>query len=785
MPNRHITANSFAENESSVFQSGNFSAKYIRNSTSRRDIRPAENVSNSSTGLANIQPVTISGGFTTSKMPEVDESSQLGVSLKKSPSDNRRESLLSSSISQSTSTLPRVPPRSSGTIESRQSQPNMNQLLSNEENSLPDQSRLQQSAPIMSMSSSNTAIEPAGTNYSSLKTPGGFITREIEPWVTDKINDSFSHTGLQPLRKVVSSDSLKTKSRRSTISNIGGNESVRELIAPGAFRRNFIIQNKKQGLRNSNNIVTKNFLEFLDLYGHFAGEDLIDEEESETEYEDTEDEESRVGNNNVFEDEDTEQYFENVRNMRNNKQVIKSRHKAKLSSKKTSTLKAFLLLLKAFLGTGIIFLPKAFANGGLLFSILMILSFSLVSYYCFIILIKTTSKCKVSGYGDLGHKLFGKKMQFIILLSLTLSQLGFASTYVVFISKNFQEILEELYHFKLELSGFILLQLLIFLPVSLTRSISKLGFFALIADLFIFLGLIYIYLQSGLKFIHDGISPDISMFKKDSWSLFIGTAVFTYEGIGLLIPIQESMKEPEKFNRLLVLVMTIVTLVFISIASLSYLSFGEDTHTIILMNFPMNSLTLTIQLLYAIAILLSTPLQLFPAIKIVESYLFNKNRKTWRDKIRRNSEAISIFSDGGGSNDVNSLRAPDFTPLLPSISNSGNYDSVTPNLNLVNEDGLISGKSDNFIKILKNIGRVVMVLVMCGIGYLGSENLDKFVSLIGSITCVPLIYIYPPLLYGREFGQNLHWTERLLSTLVFIAGCILMGYTTYETVIHF
>lgn len=786
----NIDASSFKVNDSSVFHSGNFSAKYTKDKAGSkakdRGREGAEGERQRSRGAMSdviededraVQPLTIAGGFQDTPSSVFNDDHQLGVSLTKS--HTRRESLLSSSLSQSMSSSRLQKPAAS----EKQAQAAMVPTWGDNspyERSASNVRSPQQPAP-QQQQQQQQQVEPAGTNYSSMKLQGGFITREIEPWINDRKNDSFSHTGHQPLRRVASSGSIQTSSRSirsmansaaldspdlEAASGVAG-VSVRELAAPGAFRRNFIL-NRDAHSFNESNLVTRNFLEFLDLYDHFAGQDL-EEDDGETE---TEDEESRNGDENEVIDESELHHdsasFMRKHNKRRAKQKVGRAQKSKSKEKKVSTPKAFLLLLKAFLGTGIIFLPKAFSNGGLLFSNLMIVSFSLISYYCFSILIRTTSRCKVSGYGDIGFKLFGKKMQFAILLSLVLSQLGFASTYTVFVCENLQQILQIVYGRIYELGFFFLLQVLIFVPVSLTRSISKLGVCALVADVFIFLGLLYIYGQSAVKLVSDGPSEKVSVFKPDTWTLFIGTAVFTYEGIGLLIPIQESMREPEKFNRLLVLVMFIVTLVFTSIASIAYLSYGDDIHTIILMDFPRNSKTNTVQLLYSVAILLSTPIQLFPAIKIVENYIFHQNRLTWRAKIRRNSEAISVLSSS------------DLLGLTPTLSN---YDSIsaTPNPDLVNHDGLLSGKSDTSIKALKNCLRVAMVLLMCSIGYLGAENLDKLVSLIGSLTCVPLIYIYPPLLYCKGFAGELRQTEKALSAAVLLAGCVLMAYTSYET----
>lgn len=733
------------KNDKSVFETGNFSAKYLKN-----DDTNSVNEAFEETNEGRSTPISFN---------KVDPSSLVDESIL----GGRRESLLSASISKSFS-LHNANIGSSSPVVSQSFE--NSRLLAPKSNQM---AKIVGRHLSTAGSVDSNSIEPAGTNYSSMKKASGFLTRDIENWVHEKKD--------VPLRRALSSGSLEIESRRST-----DLPDSKDLTLPNGFRRNFIENMHNQKPRGQ---YSKNFFEFLSLYGHFAGEDLRDESDSEldteTEFEDDEDDEEDEESEGAIINEDLDDDFHRFRpvdglNISSFNQSFtphkvqnlkKLRVKAKTAVKKgkTSTIKAFLLLLKAFLGTGIIFLPKGFSNGGLLFCNAMIIIFSLISYYCFVILINTTKQLGVSGYGDAGSKIFGNWIRVLILLSLVLSQMGFASSYVVFVGSNLKELYNIILDSDLPINGFILFQLVLFLPLSLTRKISKLGFFALIADVFIFMGLIYIYSESAFHLIENGVSSKIQYFNSKSWPLFIGTAVFAYEGIGLLIPIQESMKEPEKFNKLLVLVMLIVTIVFTSLASLAYLSYGDDVQTVILMNFPHNGLTITIQLCYSIAILLSTPLQIFPAIKIVEYYLFHKDRSTWKGKIRRNSEAISTDACSYGS-----------------ISSPGGSSIQNGNPNLINQEGLLSGKSDIFIKTMKNILRVLIILFMTMIGYLGSNHLDKFVSLVGSFTCIPLIYIYPPIMYIGCFKQDIRTVDKFFCMGIFSVGCILMLYTSYDTI---
>jgi proton-coupled amino acid transporter len=63
--------------------------------------------------------------------------------------------------------------------------------------------------------------------------------------------------------------------------------------------------------------------------------------------------------------------------------------------------------------------------------------------------------------------------------------------------------------------------------------------------------------------------------------------------------------------------------------ALAYAAFGSSINTVVLKNLPQDSKPVqSVQFLYSLAILLSTPLQLFPALRILETALFVKSGKT-------------------------------------------------------------------------------------------------------------------------------------------------------------
>jgi proton-coupled amino acid transporter len=97
----------------------------------------------------------------------------------------------------------------------------------------------------------------------------------------------------------------------------------------------------------------------------------------------------------------------------------------------TSENKAFFLLLKAFVGTGVLFLPKAFANGGMGFSIILLFVIGCVTLHCMLLLVETSRAFGGLSFGDLGLKIYGTGMRKLVLFSIAVAQMGFCCAYYV------------------------------------------------------------------------------------------------------------------------------------------------------------------------------------------------------------------------------------------------------------------------------------------------------------------------------------------------------------------
>jgi solute carrier family 36 (proton-coupled amino acid transporter) len=122
-----------------------------------------------------------------------------------------------------------------------------------------------------SRTGATTGDVPLSEEFTSLQLQGGDVTRQIYRFADKSTRRGSSahqrsHSFSYPVRE-------------------GEGETVNDIIVPGGFRRNFIQRAHTQPAAGEDlrpTFVTRNFLHFLTLYGHFAGEDLEEWDEAVT-----------------------------------------------------------------------------------------------------------------------------------------------------------------------------------------------------------------------------------------------------------------------------------------------------------------------------------------------------------------------------------------------------------------------------------------------------------------------------------------------------------------------
>ncbi len=216
------------------------------------------------------------------------------------------------------------------------------------------------------------------------------------------------------------------------------------------------------------------------------------------------------------------------------------------------TLRTVGAIVKAFIGSGILFLPSAFQQvlkfpplhawyairhssetrsfiqGGYGFSVGFMLLMAVLNGFGMLRLLRCREKV-VGSYGYVGYAAMGRTGQVAVDASLVLSQAGFCCVYVSFIAQNALQILNA---GSCWIGGewlwlLILLQVLIFAPLTWVRRIASFGATNIVADVCIIGGLVGIlaFCIQGLISFSTGPNKNNSLhvipFNENSFALFM------------------------------------------------------------------------------------------------------------------------------------------------------------------------------------------------------------------------------------------------------------------------
>jgi len=113
--------------------------------------------------------------------------------------------------------------------------------------------------------------------------------------------------------------------------------------------------------------------------------------------------------------------------------------------------------------------------------------------------------------------------------------------------------------------------------------------------------------------------PNLEAFKGFGVFFYgIGVAVYAFEGIGMVLPLESETKDKEKFGRVLGLGMGMISILFGAFGVLGYFAFGEETKDIITNNLGQGVIGVMVQLGLCINLFITFPLMMNPVYEVFE-----------------------------------------------------------------------------------------------------------------------------------------------------------------------
>lgn len=164
---------------------------------------------------------------------------------------------------------------------------------------------------------------------------------------------------------------------------------------------------------------------------------------------------------------------------------------------------------------------------------------------------------------------------------------------------------------------------LMLLPIMLPSLITNLKYLApvsMLANIFLSIGL-FVTMFCAFK---DGLpSPSERHYYTNvsQMSLYFGTVLFSFEGIALVLPLRNAMKNPDKFSGTLGVLnvgMAVVAFLFTFTGFFGYLKWGEDVAGSLTLNVPIETwYGQLVKISASLGVFFGYPLQFYVPVKIM------------------------------------------------------------------------------------------------------------------------------------------------------------------------
>ncbi|XP_030758144.1 proton-coupled amino acid transporter 2 [Sitophilus oryzae] len=301
----------------------------------------------------------------------------------------------------------------------------------------------------------------------------------------------------------------------------------------------------------------------------------------------------------------------------------------------TSYVETLMHLLKGNIGSGIFAMGDGMRNAGIIVGPIVVLILGLICTHCQHLLLgaarKLNERKKLEVTPDFAETVglcfengpvrfqkLASTMRRTVNVFLCVTQLGFCCVYFVFISDNIKQLLDY-YGYVLDVHLHMAIILLPILLTALIRNLKYLAPFSTLANVLMSIGIVIVIYYSAQDL------PDISERRYIAdWQqlpLFFGTAIYAFEGIGLVLPLQNEMREPRKFSRpagVLNVGMVIVTAMYLIVGCLAYVKYGDGIKGSVTLNLPAEEvLAQSVKVIIPCGILLTYALQFYIAVDII------------------------------------------------------------------------------------------------------------------------------------------------------------------------
>ena len=266
--------------------------------------------------------------------------------------------------------------------------------------------------------------------------------------------------------------------------------------------------------------------------------------------------------------------------------------------------------------------------------------------------------------------------------------------------------------------------MVIYVPLVLVRKIEKFAWTHLMADIMIFVTLVAIITYASVH-VHNQkgfTTQGFVAFNGALWPDAIGFSVYAFEGIGVILPIMEVTEDKPNYYKTLCMTVCFICVLYIGFSEFVLFAYGGYT--------------------------IDNPDGLVQPL-IIDS-LPPQQLLVWIIKV--------LFS---------------FNLVF-------SYPLIIHPANQVLESYLFGSWPKSKKRMWsKNVSRIIIVFISCVVAIAVWDNLDKFLSVVGALTCTPIAFTLPTLFHYKRCAKTK--LERYSDLFLIGLSLIILVWCTFYT----
>lgn len=201
-------------------------------------------------------------------------------------------------------------------------------------------------------------------------------------------------------------------------------------------------------------------------------------------------------------------------------------------------------LVKGYTALASLLLPKAFETGGYGISTIMLTISAVITTICACKLIDAGLKLKMYSYSQVVDKVLGRKGKIFLDVIIALTQWSFVISHITFLYLTFKGAIDNWTGTDSDPIYYIIGIVLIYTPISWVRNIAKFSFTFFLGVVLIMITLLVVTIYATTIIVDQhGKGPDIVFFNQSGWLTTMGTCIYCFEGIGVVMPIMQSCED--------------------------------------------------------------------------------------------------------------------------------------------------------------------------------------------------------------------------------------------------